>query len=171
MANLIADDIRDLLSLLDQALEMTHVIRERRREPTSCHQTSIVFTDATEEVPDPIYQLPVCLSRARGAAGELFERLSARPISRYVMGYLLSREEFYLLAIRGTWVKTPWGDAYEVFRMFHYEDSEHKGYINQDGFAYGVLAEEVSWERLRSEQREFFDRHLPEVAARFKREA
>ena len=78
-------------------------------------------------MPDPVYQLGVCLGRALQATGELFERLSARPIVRYASGFLLSREEFYLLAIAGLWDETPWHDAYEVFRMFHFEDSERRG--------------------------------------------
>jgi hypothetical protein len=180
MADTIADDIRHLRSLLNQALERVRLINEQQRELAPGFPSCIVVTEPTEEVPDPISQLLVCLDRASGAAGELFQRLCARPTDLHLRGFLLSREEFYLLASQDfVCVAGPWGDAYEVFQMFHYEDSMRRCYINPDEgprvggtikVRLGVPPEEISWHRLRPEQREFFDRHLPEIAARFRRE-
>lgn len=152
MADL-ADDIRDLISLLDQALQRT----------------------ATG--PDP---MPPWLLQAREAGRMLFERVCAGPHGRYLGGFLLSREEFFLLASRGlASVDMPWGDEYDVFRMFHYEDSDQRGYINPSErprvpgtvrVRLGIPPEEIAWERLRPEQRDFFERHLPQVAGRFARQ-
>ena len=178
MAHAIADDIRHLLSLLDQALEMAVDIRKHRLESESSHSWCEVVTDPTQIETDPVHQLPVCLDRAHEAAAKLFDRLSARPTSRYLMGYLLSREEFCLMAIGGVWIETLWGDSYEAFRMFHYEDSEHRCYIDPGKrpqapgampSRFSIPPENISWSGLRAEQREFFANNLPEVAARFQR--
>jgi hypothetical protein len=63
--------------------------------------------------------------------------------------------------------------------MLHYEDDKRRCYISLDELPPagairihgGPRPEEISWVRLRPEQRDFFGRHLPEVAARFRREA
>jgi len=71
-------------------------------------------------------------------------------------------------------------DHYGILRMFHYEDAERRCYINPDekprrrGTAkvrFGVPPEEIPWAGLRPEQRQYFSRHVPKIAVRFKRDA
>lgn len=121
-----------------------------------------------------------CVDEAREKASRLFHRIRGEPHNRFLSGFMLSREEFYLASAQDLiMIETPADDAYEVFRMFHYEDDARRCYININEsprvegrlrIRIGVPPEELSWDRLRPEQRDYFERHLPEVAGRFRRE-
>ena len=116
-------------------------------------------------------------------------------IIKVMSGQFLSREQFHLLSALGAlhYTNKDAGlseyDDYEVFQNFCYESGEDHAYITPnmkplgppvtiDGtttfelraFNPGLPPEEIPWDRLKPEQRLFFERYLPDVAARFKRE-
>ena len=79
-------------------------------------------------------------------------------------------------------------DDYEIFQQFWYEDESKCGYIAPDQKPLpspvtigdtttihvrpgpSLAPEDIIWERLKPEQREFFERYIPDVAGRIKRE-
>jgi hypothetical protein len=118
------------------------------------------------------------ISRAITLANQLSERLHEGPLKGLLQGRLLSREEYYLLVALGVLGgRSSIGDSYAEFQMLHYEDDERRFYIMLDErpaagmirVHHGMWPEEIWWERLRSEQKEYFERYLPEVAVRFRR--
>jgi hypothetical protein len=180
----LADEIKQLLTVIDRAEdECLSILRERERaEPHS--GWCVVVPDPTEDLPDPILKLAESIDSARSAAHTIFDRLIARPIALLMRGSRLSREQFHLLLARDALlfpsvVETASGDLYETFLMFHYEDDEQRCYINpnerphlpeQIRIRLGIPPEEILWVRLRPEQQSYFERNLPDVAARFKRQ-
>ena len=115
--------------------------------------------------------------------------------TKVLSGQILSREQFHLLSALGVMLYTnkiaglSEYDDYELFKNFCYENGEVHAYITPsmkplgppatiDGtttvevraFNPGLPPEEIPWDRLKPEQRLFFERYLPGVAARFKRE-
>ena len=116
-------------------------------------------------------------------------------IIKAMSGQFLSREQFHLLSALGAlnYTNKVAGlseyDDYEVFQNFCYENDKVHAYITPDmeplgpevtidgtttfkvrAFNPGLPPEEIPWDRLKPEQRLFFERYLPDVAARFKRE-
>ncbi len=117
-------------------------------------------------------------------------------IIKAMSGQFLSREQFHLLSALGALNYTNKGaglsdyDDYEVFQNFCYESGEVHAYITPnmeplgppvtiDGtttvevraFNPGLPPEDIPWDRLKPEQRLFFERYLPDVAVRFNRES
>lgn len=110
-------------------------------------------------------------------------------------GRPLTREEFHLAMAFGVLNFTNKNcglsefDDYDVFANFCYEDEERFAYIMPEQrplsserlgdtgsgkvraciIGPGLPPEEIHWDRLRPEQRAFFERNIPEVAARFNR--
>ncbi|HEY3382614.1 MAG TPA: hypothetical protein VGK32_12645 [Vicinamibacterales bacterium] len=125
------------------------------------------------------------LSEIRSRCETLFHRLVWEPTGRLTSGLPLSREQYHLLAAQGcTWADnkmvglSPYTD-FEVAEFFDYEDEERSCRIDpalplppgQIKLKFGVSPEKLRFNALRPEQRRFFEEHLPEVAARFAREA
>ncbi len=120
------------------------------------------------------------LVKIRELTAKLKDRLDLEPLSLYVDGYLLSREQYYLLVARGILTfRLEEREAYDHFRMFHYEDDERRCYINPDErplpkgtikLQLGSPPEAILWSRLRPEQQEYFQEQQPDVAVRFRRE-
>ncbi len=117
-------------------------------------------------------------------------------IIKAMSGQFLSREQFHLLSALGglNYTNKDAGlsdyDDYEVFQNFCYDSGEVHAYITPtmeplgppvtiDGtttfkaraFNPGLPPEEIPWDRLKPEQRLFFERYLPDVAVRFNRES
>jgi hypothetical protein len=133
--------------------------------------------DATDELTD-IARLMEEIATARSLAGQLSERLHGGPLGSLSHGQPLSREAFYVLVALGVLGGGSYaGDPYDDFQMLLFEDDERRSYITLDpkpsggkGSVHaGLWPEEISWERLRPEQRDYFERHLPNIAARFVR--
>jgi hypothetical protein len=129
-------------------------------------------------MPPGIASLEKEISIVESLAGRLFERLFERPFSLLLSGHHLSREEFYLLVALGFLGGGSYtGDAYADFQMLHYEDEKRRTYITLEAppgagrvkLHCGMWPEEISWNRLRPDQRAFFEQHLPEVAVRFRK--
>jgi hypothetical protein len=130
-----------------------------------------------ERLPSDVLTLMEDISQAQSLESRLSDRLHTGPMDRLFRGNPMSREEFYLLVAMGVLIGgSCTGDPYDDFQMLRYEDDERHSYITlhqkPPGLVihFGPYPEELSWERLRPEQREFFSRHMPELAARFKRD-
>ena len=133
-----------------------------------------------ENLPSEVRTLMEEISKAESLANQLSDRLHRGPLEQLGYGQPLSREAFFVLVALGVLNGGSYsGDAYEDFQMLRYEDGEQRGYITladkpPPGYAmfrFGPWPEDISWQRLRPEQREFFDRHMPGFAARFRRDA
>jgi len=120
------------------------------------------------------------ISKAESIVNQLSDRLHRGPLDALVYGRPILREEFHLLVALGVLQGGSYtGDPYGDFQMTRYEDDEQQGYISLDeappqGTArirIGPMPEGIAWQRLRPEQRDFFDRHMPDLAARFRRDA
>lgn len=90
----------------------------------------------------------------------------------------LTLEQYYLLLACGLWKEhikyygiSP-ATSYEAHCHFLYENDNKKCLINisDPGFPsmYGCYPEELQLEGLRPEQKDFFEKHLPEIFQRFK---
>lgn len=143
------------------------------------HMTdSMRMQSGQERLPSDVQTLMEDISRAQSLERELSHRLHRDPMDRLLRGQPMSREEFYLLVALGV-VRGGSGDLYDDFQMLRYEDNKRRAYITVDPkppagkrvLHFGPYPEDLSWQRLRSEQREFFERHMPELAARFRRDA
>lgn len=135
----------------------------------------------SDAVPASIVALQEEISKAQSLTNQLSDRLSSGPLRLLDYGLPMSREAFYLLVASGVlWFEgSGTGDPHADFQMLRYEDDERRCYICLDPLPapgalrvhIGMRPEEIEWERLRSEQRDFFDRHMPAIAVRFKRKA
>lgn len=132
------------------------------------------------DLPASMVTLVDDISKAQSLVDQLADRLHFGPLGLFTHGHPMSREAYYLLVALGAFRGGSYtGDSYADFQMLRYEDDERRSYICLDELPpagtlrlhFGMRPEEISWERLRPEQRDFFERHLPEVAVRFKREA
>ncbi len=146
------------------------------------------------EMPEParssLERLRQELASMRRAGQELFSRFSSGPVAELLDGHRLTREEYYLLAAADIWEMIPWGtakqlglspcDDFEVFSFFWYQDNMRFGYINPEEVQrdpgsqrvrarFGRPPEEIRLSALRPDQREFFERYLPAIYARFTR--
>lgn len=164
-----AEDFAELRRHLDHARDASHHLADLVRAQLGL-----------ADLPASIVTLVEDVSKAQSLVDQLSYRLYFGPLGLFTHGHPLSREAYYLLAALGTLRGgSSTGDSYADFQMLHYEDDERRSYICLDelppaGTArlhFGMRPEEIWWERLRPEQRDFFERHLPEVAVRFKREA
>jgi hypothetical protein len=160
-------EFKDLRSHLEQALDASRRMAEWSR-----------IQLGSPDMPPGIAILEEQISIVESLASRLFERLFQRPSSLLLSGQHLSREEFYLLVALGVLKGGSYtGDAYADFQMLHYEDEKRRSYITLEEqpragrikLHFGMWPEEISWNRLRPDQRAFFERHLPEVAARFRK--
>jgi hypothetical protein len=111
-------------------------------------------------------------------------------------GRRLDREQFHLLCslealdYSSKTVGLSEYDDFEVYEHFCYEDGERTAYIDPAPAAAMdsecsagtvgtkvrvggpvIAPEDIDWQRLRTEQRAFFERYLPDIAKRFKRSA
>jgi hypothetical protein len=129
-------------------------------------------------LPAGIVKLVEEISKAQLLVNRLSDRLHHGPLGLWTGGHPMSREAYYLLVALGVLRGgTYTGDPYGDFQMLRYEDDEQQCYISLDEappagktrLHFGMRPEEISWARLRVEQRDFFGRHLPEVAVRFRR--
>ena len=138
--------------------------------------------ESPPNVQEQLMTLHRSLDAARATVAELSERIRFIPVNKRVLGRRLSREEYFVLLAQGVALGSHKDlglsklDDYEVFDMFFYEDDERLGYINPSPPGTATLPndvhpEEISFDRLRPEQRVFFDKHLPAVGKRFKRHA
>lgn len=161
-------DFADLRSRLAAALDATRQLENWAR------------AQLVGNMPPMIGVLVDELSKAQSVASQLAERLHENPLALLIHGYLMPREAYYVLVALGVLGGRSYtGDAYNDFAMLHYEDSERRCVIDVGEppppgtirIHFGTRPEEIRWERLRPEQREYFGLHLPEVAARFRREA
>lgn len=135
-----------------------------------------------------VAQLNELIKTAREAAEDARDRYALSPTARYLRGDLLSREEYSLLVAMDVGPPTAKDlglggfDDYDVFRLLHYDDraSDVTCYINPDlrprgggerklAIFCGRAPEELRLDALRDDQREFFEKYLPEVHARFQR--
>lgn len=179
----IADDMRRLCSLLDEGNEASHAVSVWAWE-------NVAASDCLpRELPPELSALLERLCRstdtARSIGNTLFDRLCSAPVALYLNGYLLTHEQFHLLAAQGIMFDC----TYNAFRMLHYEDDDRRCYINPNetplpppeidqqggihqrvGLRLGKPPEEILWNRLRPEQQDYFQQYLPEIAARFRRE-
>lgn len=144
---------------------------------------------------DPIYesllrQISNRLNAIERTGNQLFSRTISEPLGKYLTGRQLSREEFYSLRLMDLplpmfkmkdVLKVSW-DEYEFFTLFCYADGVSRCYINpwlveeqevedEPGIRLSkfVAPEELLWDGLRPEQKEFFVEYLPEIVERFKR--
>jgi hypothetical protein len=133
-----------------------------------------------EPLPSDVLTLMEDISKAQSLENQLSDRLHRGPMDKLIRGKPMSREEFYLLVALGVLTGGSYtGDSYDDFQMLRYEDNERRSYVSvaQKPPAgklvarAGLFPEEISWQQLRPEQRDFFDRHMPELAARFRRDA
>ena len=131
------------------------------------------------DLPASMVTLVDDISKAQSLVDQLSDRLCFGPLGLFTHGHPMSREAYYLLVALGVLHGGSYtGDSYADFQMLHYEDDERRSYICLDELPpagtlrrhSGMRPEEISWERLRPEQRDFCERHLPEIAVRFKRE-
>jgi hypothetical protein len=161
-------DFAKLRSHLDQARDALNRIA-----------ASVHAQNETANVTPGIATLAEEISSAKSLANQLSERLHGGPLGLLLHGGVLSREEYYLLVALGVLSGGSYtGDPYADFQMLHYEDDERRSYITLDErpsvgtiikVHVGMWPEEISWDRLRPEQQNYFERYLPEVAARFVR--
>jgi hypothetical protein len=150
-----------------------------RAHDKSCHLASWRTQLGPADVPADIVTLVEDISKAQSIVNHLFDRLHSSPLGLLTHGHPMSREAYYLLVALGVLRGGSCaGDPYSHFQMTRYEDDERRSYICLDEPPHsggvklhlGLWPEEISWDRLRPDQRDFFNRHLPEVAARFKRQ-
>ena len=132
-----------------------------------------------------IERLVAELAAIRDAQRQALERYCLEPAEKWYRGQLLTREEYYLFAASVECFMTAKQlglsqmDDYDVFCLMCYEDDDCRCYINpfewprdsssgKVGLRIGRPPEELRADALRSEQREFFARYLPEVYPRFR---
>jgi hypothetical protein len=146
-------------------------------------------TEAPKELPEILHDLDEELRKIEKTSRELRDYFCSLPLRKLFTGLPLTREEFYLLAAGGAiTIPSVSGEGpYEEFMYYLYEDSERCGYISlsenpsdqfvdmQDGgwgsggpMTFGVIPEDVDASCLRSDQREFFKKHRPELYQRFR---
>jgi hypothetical protein len=183
MPESVAGQVKSLRSSLDLGTDATRQLYQWVYDNVTA---SDVLPREIGAVPSALLQrLGGALESACRAARDIEASLWGDPVERFIKGFLLSREEYYLLAACGLVSYTCKSaglcdyDDYDILVQFHYEDDERCCYINPTleprvpGFIsmrIGVAPEEISWHRLRSDQRAFFEQKLPEIAARFGRE-
>ncbi len=157
-----------------------------------------VYQDGTRRFPLELDQSFESLDKSLQNAATFVDAIDRKHtllLIKGLSGQSLSREQFLLLNALGglNYTNKSAGlseyDDYEVFQNFCYESGEVHAYITPsmkplgppatiDGtttvevraFNPGLPPEEIPWDRLKPEQRLFFERYLPDVAARFKRE-
>ena len=129
-------------------------------------------------------QLAEQLWDVRLGAEEACARLQGLPLERMLSGLRLTREEYHLLSAQELFSEgtskalglSPYDD-FEAFSMLCYEDERRIAYINPEEkplkpgvvrVRSGISPEEVHTKALRPEQKEFFERYLPDVYRRFK---
>jgi len=159
-------DFEELRSRLDRAADAS-------RRVTGWVRSQLGPAD----LPPDVVTLVEEISSAQLLVNQLSDRLHSGPLGLLIGGHAMSREAYYVLVALGVLPGgTFTGDPYGDFQMLHHEDEKGRCYISLDEAPAGTIRihaglrpEEISWERLRPEQRDFFGRHLPEVAARFKR--
>jgi len=162
-------DFQELRRSLARAAEASHRMADWMRMQLGA-----------ESLPSDVLTLMEDISTAKSLANQLSDRLHRDPLSRLFYGQPMSREEFYVLVALGVLSGGSYtGDPYDDFQMLRYEDNERRSYMTVDQkppagklvVHGGPYPEELSWQLLRPEQREFFERHMPELAARFRRDA
>ena len=143
---------------------------------------------------DRLFQiLDESLKQVATGVGEIDDSIT-RALIFAIGGRHLNREQFHLISALGglSYSNKSAGlseyDDYEIFQHFCYESDNEHGYITPGrkalpppvmiGQTTHISArvgpewapEDIPWDRLRSEQRVFFERYVPDVVARFKRE-
>ena len=161
---------RNVMPHLDRARDAVHRLADSLRAQLG-----------TADLPAGVVTLTEEISKAQSLVSQLADRLQDGPLGLLLHGRQMSREAYCLLVASGVlWFEGSYtGDPYDDFQMLRYEDDTRRSYICLDEAPpagairahLGMRPEEISWERLRPEQRDFFSRHLPKVVARFKREA
>ena len=135
-----------------------------------------------EYLKSKLFEIEKIIDTVEKKGNDLFTRLSSEPVAKYVKGFKLNREEFYLLSAMGLPLITPKTigvskhDEHEFFDLFYYEDEKRRCYINPDRADneertnIGVFPEELDVKSLRPEQDDFFKANLPGIYPRFKQE-
>jgi hypothetical protein len=172
---------RELRSAVDALQERLH----------ACHQwlaDNVVASDVLpRKYPEPISSdlnaAHVAAQTIANLAGLLKDRLCAEPTARFLNGWRLTREQYFLLRASGIEFGTAHMlelspvDEYDLFTNLCYEDPERFAYVNPSleprkprdkvGVRFGQPPEELSRAFLRPEQEAFVQRHLPNVYERF----
>jgi hypothetical protein len=175
-------NLRELVDVVERVEQIVHDLYRWASE-------SEVASDALPgQIPEPVrMQFDTAFAateRARRLAMLLHDRLNIAPSERFLNGRRLTREQFYLIRAEG-WEfdnRLALGleglDDYELFEHLCYEDGHRYCYINPAaeprephsntiGLRFGTPPEELSRGALRPEQILFFQKHAPDVLARF----
>ena len=130
------------------------------------------------------------INKIRNNARDIDESVALSPTMKLLWGHLLTREEFYLLSARlsvdGEALPTAKDiglssfDDFEIFCLLHYNNDQKQGYVdvgpplatrkNDATVFFGKPPESVPLRCLRPEQKQFFERYLPEIFRRFNRD-
>lgn len=158
-------------TLQDQLMSVLRTLREVK-------EALDIQMKRDEQRPSYCFEALMSLRDVESRLGTTIDKFFHRPLWRWLNGYPLTRTEFHqlvawdLLHCSGVPV-----DDYSVFAHLRYEDEGRRCYIDpaapmasgQGRGSSRVPPEEISFDRLRPEQREFFETYMPNVARRFKR--
>jgi hypothetical protein len=150
--------------------------------------------DQISQVGASLIALQKSLQQAAESLGPIAD-LQGLATLTFLAGKRLNREQFYFLLMSESleWTNKNLGlsdfEDFELFELLRYEGSQRQGYIylgediddlpdiGADDWFLELLSstyrkaivppEEIPWNTLQPEQREFFTRHLPNVVVRF----
>lgn len=131
----------------------------------------------------PLLQFKTDFDELLEAVRATWERYVSTPADKLLRGDRLTREEFHVMAAAGIIQgasKQLSGlpvDDYELFDLMCYDDGAKRCYINpalepsngENKMQAGSAPEDLSWDGLRGEQKDFFEQYDPELALRFYR--
>jgi len=180
------EKLKEIISSSDRGLEAL-------RDLANWLSDNVVANDVIpREMPEPVrkllHTLGQGLDKSLSNARVIDESVAMGPAVKLTWGHLLTREEYYLLLARlsvdggalttGKDLGLSSFNDFEIFSLLHYDNDQKQGYVDfgppratrKKGTAFfGTPPEEIPLGCLRPEQKEFFQRNLPEIFARFKR--
>ena len=186
--NVWADQFHDLINNAKEASTTAQSLKKWAWENVVAHD--VIPVKMGEPLASLFEQIDQNLKTIERVSTDLFLRFFKAPVEKFLLGYALTREEFYLLMamdvdlpiISAKMLDLSSWDGYEFFRLFRYENDLVRCYINPGineteltneagvkslGLKFGHFPEVLDRDGLRPEQHEFFKTKLPELYARF----
>ena len=164
------DDLKTMTSVVDR---LEQKVRSRLESVNGSDDDLLEIADSARDI--------------RNRVSDLFRRLCAEPSSKFLSGYRLSREQYYLTRAMGSDLLSafelglsPVPDHVLLHHMY-YADDNIRCYVNpaaqvrnadpdveqRVGLRFGRPPEDLSRRSLRREQLAFLERYLPNVLSRF----
>ena len=188
--------IFNMSPVLDNLQSACHRIRKANEDAREALHDLATHGRNSENIGVALTKVGANLEDAITAVAKIQEEFG-QDIYAFFGGKLLSREQFHLMSGIGIinysnkCVGLSQYDDYEVFRLFHVESASFTGYMDLDPpevddpptTANGMRTitarvgiggrfskpEKINWLDLRDDQRRFFAKSLPDIAARFRR--